>query len=196
MNVQMVMVIDNAIHDKEHMQFTTMLYSRLKSTGILFAIATNWDRFKEMVRVVLPTRIVLTGSALRFHRKVADPVILFNQRVIRFAIENKIRLVGICFGAQILAHACGGKIEACASGFQVGERRLSHSGDRVQVAFHDRIVYTRKMQRFTKALDWMALKDRLPQTIAAFQVRGLPIYGYLFHPEVHEESFGRYLIDG
>ncbi len=113
------------------------------------------------------------------------------------AIKGRFPLLGVCFGAQYLAHHFGGEVKAC------NKREYG----RAHLAFVDR-----NSPLFCGISDhsqvWMSLGDtieRLPENYriiastdavknAAFQVEGEMTYGIQFHPEVYHSTEGKELL--
>lgn len=112
-------------------------------------------------------------------------------------IEGKLPLLGICYGAQYLAHSHGGKVGS--SGTREYGRaafKLVDSGDPLM-----------KDLPLTSQV-WMSHGDtinELPASFktigstetvanAAYRIEGEPSWGIQFHPEVHHSEFGKQLL--
>lgn len=113
------------------------------------------------------------------------------------AIKGKLPLLGVCFGAQYLAHHFGGEVKAS------NKREYG----RANLAFVDR-----QNKLFRNVSDhsqvWMSHGDtieRLPENYrviastadvknAAFQVTDEVTYGIQFHPEVYHSTEGKELL--
>ena len=78
---------------------------------------------------------LITGSR---HGAYEDhPFIRPLEDFIRKAYAEKVPVVGICFGHQIIAQAMGGKVEKFARGWSVGPTEYDFGGDRVTLnAWH------------------------------------------------------------
>ena len=83
---------------------------------------------------------LITGSR---HGAYEDhPFIAPLEAFIRKANAEKVPMVGICFGHQIIAQAMGGKVEKFAGGWAVGPQDYDFGGDQVTLnAWHqDQVV--------------------------------------------------------
>ena len=113
------------------------------------------------------------------------------------AIKGKLPLLGVCYGAQYLAHFFGGEVMPSDSR-EYGRAKLE-SIDTTSVLFK---------QISDQTQVWMSHGDtieRLPENYkiiastadvrnAAFQVEGEPSYGIQFHPEVYHTTEGTQLL--
>lgn len=113
------------------------------------------------------------------------------------AIKGHLPLLGVCFGAQYLAHHFGGEVKAC------NKREYG----RANLAFVDRqSILFRGISDHSQV--WMSHGDtieRLPENYriiastadvknAAFQVNDEVTYGIQFHPEVYHSTEGKELL--
>lgn len=113
------------------------------------------------------------------------------------AIKGHLPLLGVCFGAQYLAHHFGGEVKAC------NKREYG----RANLAFVDRqSILFRGISDHSQV--WMSHGDtieRLPENYriiastadvknAAFQVADEVTYGIQFHPEVYHSTEGKELL--
>lgn len=115
--------------------------------------------------------------------------------LIRAAREKRLPIFGICFGAQLLAHAFGGKVERDVEHEEFGTFPVATNDDAIfdmlfadapdsfmaQCSHHDRIVALPP-----KAVA-LASSARCP--IQAFVFPGEDIYGFQFHPERNKADF-------
>lgn len=112
-------------------------------------------------------------------------------------IEGKLPLLGICYGAQYLAHSHGGK---------VGSSRTREYG-RASLRLADAEDPLMKGLPASSQV-WMSHGDtinELPASFrtigstetvvnAAYRIEGEPSWGIQFHPEVHHSEFGKQLL--
>ena len=113
-------------------------------------------------------------------------------------IRKQYPVLGICYGAQFLAHSSGGKVESAGSR-EYGRAHLSKL-DNTNPLF-------KNIQAGTQV--WMSHGDtitNLPETFqiiastddvvaAAFNIAGEPTWGVQFHPEVFHTEDGIKLLD-
>lgn len=115
-------------------------------------------------------------------------------------IKGKMPLLGVCYGAQYLAHFYGGSVEA-SNKREYGRANLTTFFDEADALFGKRI------QPGTQV--WMSHSDtisKLPENgvllastqdvkNAAFRIEGEQTYGIQFHPEVYHSTDGKQLLE-
>ncbi|CAI8352065.1 MAG: Gamma-glutamyl-L-1-hydroxyisopropylamide hydrolase [Alphaproteobacteria bacterium UBA4588] len=114
---------NNAKMDPRHPQYATMftsMFAAISAPLSCTAIAVKDGIFPESVDTF--DGYLITGSACG----VYDDEPWINQLIffVREAHAQKIPLMGICFGHQLLAHALGGWAEKSEKGWGVGERTV------------------------------------------------------------------------
>lgn len=119
--------------------------------------------------------------------------------IVRIAHYRGIPVLGVCFGAQLIAAVFGGEVVRDAENEEVGthplRRTLHGQVDRLfegipssfdaQCAHHDRIV------RVPEGATVLAESDRCP--VQAFRVGEGMTYGIQFHPERSVADFRRFI---
>lgn len=115
-------------------------------------------------------------------------------------IKGKIPLLGICYGAQYLAHFFGGKVEP-SNKREYGRAHLTHFFDEADA------IFGKNIQKGSQV--WMSHSDtitRLPEngillastaevTHAAYRIQGEITYGIQFHPEVYHSTDGKQFLE-
>ncbi|MFN4085767.1 MAG: glutamine-hydrolyzing GMP synthase [Spirosomataceae bacterium] len=113
------------------------------------------------------------------------------------AIRGKVPVLGVCYGAQLLAHTSGGEVKA-SSIREYGRAILSEVApenplmvgvpvsSQVWMSHGDTIVST------PEQFDLIASTDAVK--VAAFQVQGELTFGIQFHPEVTHSLDGKTLL--
>lgn len=114
------------------------------------------------------------------------------------AIKGKLPLLGVCYGAQYLAHFFGGQVSP-SNKREYGRANLSFVN--AEDAFFKGVP--------TESQVWMSHADtilnlpenaeRLASTAdvenAAYKINGEPTYGIQFHPEVYHSSDGKQVLE-
>lgn len=134
--------------------------------------------------------VILSGSPFSVRDEQAPQVDLSQ-------IKGRIPLLGVCYGAQYLAHNCGGEVGRSDSR-EYGRAMLSKvCGDNPLIA---------GVSQTTQV--WMSHGDTiisLPDTykiiastddvpVAAYQIEGEQTWGIQFHPEVYHSSEGTQIL--
>ncbi|MDR3297150.1 MAG: glutamine-hydrolyzing GMP synthase [Prevotellaceae bacterium] len=134
--------------------------------------------------------VILSGSPFSVYDAAA-----FKIRLASF--RGKLPVLGICYGAQLLAHECGGRVEP-AGMREYGRANLQ------RIAADDQLL--RGIDEGAQV--WMSHGDtitQLPQNFdvvastkevhnAAYKVSGEPTWGVQFHPEVFHTQCGSQLL--
>lgn len=135
--------------------------------------------------------VILSGSPY----SVYDPVAF---KIDLRSIRRRFPVLGICYGAQLMVHESGGKVESAGSR-EYGRANLSFienedallndipSGSQIWMSHGDSI--TRLPDHFQK----IASTDNVE--LAAFKVDDEPTWGVQFHPEVFHTLDGIQILD-
>ena len=112
--------------------------------------------------------------------------------------RNKFPLLGVCYGAQLMAHVEGGSVEACAIR-EYGRANLEPvkgdaatlmkgitKGSQVWMSHGDTIV------KLPENFEVVAKTESIP--VAAYKIKGEETYGIQFHPEVTHSTEGKELL--
>lgn len=148
---------------KHGIKFTYVYYSDLETF-----LLTN----KEKVDLIF-----LCGSAKRILRD-GDEFPLID-----VLMKKKIRIIGVCFGFQLLAHKSGGKIEE--GRFVNGIRQIDLDGEKDGVYFN----YSDRIKELPKK--WKVMSRSADTINIATTNKWI---GYLFHPEKSDKDFDKYLL--
>ena len=168
-------------------QFTQLIARRVREIGVYceihpFSIVPQWE---PSIR-----GYILSGS----HHSVRDlesPTIDFSE------LGKKAPVLGICYGAQMIASQLGGQVEASSSR-EYGRANLNYvNGD--NLLFKGIEPGTQVWMSHADTISWvpdsfqiLASSEVVP--IAGFQVKNKNLYGIQFHPEVtHTLEGGRLL---
>jgi GMP synthase (glutamine-hydrolysing) len=134
--------------------------------------------------------IILSGS----------PYSVYNQKSPRIPLESmrgKFPLLGICYGAQYLAHIEGGKIEPS----QIREYGRAHLQQITDSLLFDGIEEGSQiwMSHGDTIMELPAHFERIASTEsvenAAYKIPNEPTYAIQFHPEVYHSTDGKKLLE-
>lgn len=103
----------------------------------------------------------------------------YESEVIEFCVKNHLPLLGVCRGAQMIAHYFGASLEKCEG--HIGEHGISWSsgGSESVNSFHHYKITLLGAELKCEAVS----EDR---GVEAFSHCSLPIYGIMWHPEREE----------
>ena len=121
------------------------------------------------------------------------------EKLINFGIENKIPIIGICRGMQVLNYFFKGKIEKNDSSNHVSTRHIVEIiqenfqkilGNEVQVnSYHNNIITKTGL-----ALDLKPFAISSDGTVEGFFHKKLPILGVMWHPERERDSINESIL--
>ncbi len=129
---------------------------------------------------------ILTGGDSVGDSPVRDAT---EKTLLKFAIENKLPLYGICRGLQLLHVYFGGKLSQCDADVHVAkEHEVDITPGAFQSCFESESIRVNSYHHFGfKASDVDKQLDVVAQTsdeiVEAMGVKGLPIFATMWHPE-------------
>lgn len=169
-------------------QTTQLIGRRVRETGT-FCEILPYNRFPSEDKDVIG--VILSGSPLSVY---ADDAFLPDLSY----IKGKLPLLGICYGAQLLSHQYGGRVEQAGSR-EYGRAGLSFvdtscplfegisKGSQVWMSHGDSITAIPEGYKVTASTDSVRF--------AAFQSLSEPVWGVQFHPEVVHTLEGARMIE-
>ncbi len=168
-------------------QFTQLIARRVRELNVYCEI----HPFNHLPELTSPVKgVILSGSPCSVRDHTAP-----NPDLTPFLARTP--LLGICYGAQLLAHQQGGEVKPSSSR-EYGRARLSgiagnnpllrsiSTSTQVWMSHGDTIT------QLPPGFEPIASTDTVP--IAAFRVAGQETYGIQFHPEVTHSSEGKTLL--
>lgn len=165
-------------------QYKQLIARRVRECGVLSEILPADTPTSDIISMA-PIGIILTGG----------PHSVYDENSPAYArelFELGIPVLGICYGAQLMAYACGGDVEPCnTSEYGITEASLSLSsalfeglseGETVLMSHTDRV--TELPVGFTN----IGVTADCPNAAFSNSTKGL--YGVQFHPEVRDTEHG------
>jgi len=174
----LLVVVDNgSVYTKSILDF-------LKTTNIKF----EQLRFDEISIASLDRYYSIILSGRRQNNPKMNAI---NAKIIKYSLENQKPLLGICYGAEILALTLGGTIKKMDAA-----RQGLHEIDVIE----DNPICNGKIRAFESHSYMIAKLDssfkQLARSLSCkfeiFQLKGHNIFGTQFHPEMSED--GRILL--
>ncbi len=168
-------------------QYTQLIARRIRELNVYCEIHP-WNKIPKIESNI--KGVILSGSPFSV-RDTTSP------RPDLSEIKGKVPLLGVCFGAQFLAHHFGGEVSP-SSTREYGRANLSF--------VDSNNILTRGMSNDSQV--WMSHGDtiaRIPSNysiisstkdveIAGYVINGEQTYGIQFHPEVYHTSEGKILL--
>ena len=168
-------------------QYNQLIARRVRDLGVyseLLPYSTSIQKIKE----IAPIGIILTGG----------PNSVFDKNAL--AIEKEvlslgIPILGICYGAQLIAHLCGGKVVS-ATTKEYGKKEISYSEcdlfDSLEKENVCWMSHTDFVSTLPEGFEILAKTSSCP--IAAYGNKQNKIYGIQFHAEVNHTVDGNKIL--
>lgn len=182
MSIEKVAVIDFGS------QYTHLIARRIRELRV-YSEVIPFNTDVTHLRKIKPKALILSGGPRSVYEENSPKI---RKEVLKWAIEEKIPILGICYGHQLLIHMLGGKVGRGGE----GEYGIST----LKILEKDIIFYKTPLKQNV----WMSHRDqvvKLPEhfvtlastpytPIAAYKSTDKPIYGLQFHPEVKHTKYG------
>ena len=170
----MLLVIDNgSVYTKNLTNFLDKLqinFDRQTPESLNLETIERYDSF------------ILSGR--RKNEKKTNEV---NSKIIRHSIENEKKLLGICYGAEILALTLGGTIRKIDS--------LQKGSEKIRICRHNEICndtihvfesHSFEISKLPDSLTHIGESDNCKYEIIQYAKK--PIFGTQFHPEMSDDG--------
>ncbi len=168
-------------------QYTQLIARRVRELNVYCEILP-YNKFPEDREGV--RGVILSGSPFSVNDANALQIDLTD-------IRGQYPVLGVCYGAQYLAHSSGGKVEACDS----------REYGRAKLAWHDQSEVLFNGVR-DNSIVWMSHGDSITEVpasfkliastdevkYASFHIEGEQTWGVQFHPEVYHSEDGTALL--
>ncbi len=163
------------------------------------SLSTDWHKFfkktsnlKNINWIILPNigkdiiKYIKKNKINRFILSGGEDIGIYKERditekeIIKLAIKNKIPLIGICRGMQLLYKFFNGKLTKTKKGSHIGKYHDVLIGKKIIKvnSFHNYGIKKVKLLKKFKIL--AATTDNF---VEGFKLNNFPIYGIMWHPE-------------
>ncbi len=171
-------------------QYCHLITRRIRNLGVYAEILPfniNIDRIKEM----MPKAIILSGGPGSVYEEKS-----LSKEFFRFTINNKIPVLGICYGHHLIMHMEGGKVEPKEKK-EYGKTSLEIQ--RESVLFNslkaNEIVWMSHGDQIIEIADGFKIYAKTETCpIAAYGNEEKMLYGVQFHPEVVNTPKGNIIL--
>lgn len=140
--------------------------------------------------------VVVSGS----HAMVTD-CLLWSERLaqwLKSCVDASVPVLGICYGHQVLAHACGGVVDYHPEGIEIGTRTIQLTAAAQQdllfanipCEFPAQLVHSQSVRKLPDTAILLASGEHEPHQ--AYRV-GQCAWGVQFHPEFSAQAMKKYI---
>lgn len=168
-------------------QYTQLIARRVRELNVYCEIHP-FNHYPELTPAV--KGVILSGSPYSVRDGLLTPSPLPTLR-------NKVPLLGVCYGAQLLAHESGGSVEASAIR-EYGRANLKHvninSPLMADISQHSQVWMSHGDTILALPENFEVVASTADVEVAGFSVNGEPTYGIQFHPEVYHSTEGMKLL--
>ena len=168
-------------------QYNMLIARRIRDLGVYCDLRA--DMTAEEIAAYAPIGIVLTGGPNSVYEKNAP-------HVAKTVFSLGIPVLGICYGAQLIAHTFGGEVGHAAQGEYgkcefcfVEDSPLSEGVPRESCCW---MSHTDRILSLPEGFSVLAKTQSCP--VAAFGNAEKGIYGVQFHPEVAHTEYGEAIL--
>ena len=172
----MLLVLDNGS------VYTKNLIDFLNQKNILFETQTPQNI--DLDKIDKYDSIILSGR-----RKNEKKINEVNSKIINHSIQNDKKLLGICYGAEILALTLGGTIRKTNS-LQKGSETINIFKENPISKGSMKVFESHgfEISKLPRTLVSLAESENCKYEIVMFE--GKPIFGTQFHPEMSQDGYG------
>ena len=171
-------------------QYAQLIARRVRENNVYSEIVPHSLSAKE-ISDYQPTGIIFSGGPTSVNADGApqiDPEIY----------ELGIPILGICYGAQLIALQCGGKVDRNEQG-EYGRTEMTVSSPGLLLADLDTGAHPVWMSHFDAIVEGpegsVVTASSANAPVAAFESPERKLYGVQFHPEVHHTPCGENLLN-
>ena len=167
-------------------QYAQLIARRVREAHVYSEIVPNTITAEE-IRARKPVGVIFSGGPASVHVEGAPTI---DTEI----YDAGVPLLGICYGAQLLALQLGGEVAKTGRG-EYGRAALSVHGSSSFVVGGEQDVWMSHFDTITKAPEGFTTVASTPDTpAAAFESDERKIYGVQFHPEVVHTPRGQELL--
>ena len=168
-------------------QYTQLIARRIRELNVYCEIHP-YNKIPEITEHI--KGVILSGSPFSVRDAEAPNPDLSQLR-------GKVPVLGVCYGAQLMAHQSGGKVEASNSR-EYGRANLNYidqtcklvqnmsAGSQVWMSHGDTIL--------NLPTDFEVIASTTDVKVAGYHIKGEKTYGIQFHPEVYHATEGMVLL--
>lgn len=175
-------------------QVTQLIARRIRECGV-YAEIVPYSISLDALRAASPRGVILSGGPSSVYDADA-PRLSFSVETL--AGEHGIPVLGICYGLQLIAHQCGGRVVASQRReYGRAELWVDDPNDPLFEGIPSPTVVWMSHGDAVAAVpeDFEPIAHTESAPYAAIRHRTIPIRGVQFHPEVHHTEFGARMLE-
>ncbi|MFX1411131.1 MAG: glutamine-hydrolyzing GMP synthase, partial [Promethearchaeota archaeon] len=174
-------------------QYCHLIARRIRDLGVYSEIFP-YDIDLKIIKEISPNGIILSGGPGSVYEKGSPKL---SEEFYDFVRENKIPVLGICYGFHLVIHQLGGRTEPHdQKEYGRTEIKIVKSKGLLESLKKSEIVWMShgdQVKEMPSGFEVLAKTDTCP--IAAYQNEELKIYGVQFHPEVVHTPKGNIILE-
>jgi GMP synthase (glutamine-hydrolysing) len=168
-------------------QYTQLIARRVRELNVYCEI----HPFNKIPKLTADIKgVILSGSPCSVRDQGSPDVDLA-------VFENKIPVLGVCYGAQLIAHKSGGSVLP-STNREYGRAKLTTVDQHVNLLKEislDTQVWMSHADTIASVPESFEVIASTPSVkVAAYRIKGKDVYGIQFHPEVTHTSEGKNLL--
>ncbi len=169
-------------------QYNQLIARRVRDMGVfceLMPYSTPIEKIKE----IAPIALILTGGP---NSVFEEEALVIDADILKLGIP----VLGICYGAQLLAHLSGGKVSTTDGAKEYGKQNIAYKDcDLFDGIAQQNVVWMSHTDYVSKlGGDFKILASTKTCPIAAFGDTDKKLYGVQFHPEVVHTADGNKIL--
>ena len=167
-----------------------------KLGGIPLLVPNSIKNINDFLIEIKPDAIILSGGENLGENQERDTT---ESHLIKYGIENKLPIFGVCRGMQIMNHYFGGSVTTTndkkhvgkSHNIQINDSRLDTSNEIIVNSYHDNVIHKTDL---SPDFDILA-ENQNDKTIEALIHKKFPIVGVMWHPERDQNKFNLKLVE-
>ncbi|GIL72048.1 hypothetical protein Vretimale_551 [Volvox reticuliferus] len=175
-------------------QYTQLITRRVREL-CMFSMLFPGDASLERIKSANPHVVILSGGPNSVHVEGSPRV---PEGFFEYCAENKIPVLGICYGMQMITHLLGGEVKPAVHGGEYGRMPMDISPSSQLFDFISSTTVNVWMSHGDEAIKlpegFSAVAKSHQGAIVAIENTQRQIYGFQFHPEVMHTEHGMEMI--
>ena len=169
-------------------QYNQLIARRVRELKVYCEVKPYYTSVDE-IKKLNPKGIIFTGGPNSVYSEKAP---MCDKEIFNLNIP----ILGICYGAQLIAHLLGGKVESALER-EYGKTSITLKDSPIFEGISKENIcwmsHTDKVVKLPEGFEVTAFTQQCP--VAAYENKDKKIYGVQFHPEVNHTLFGKEMLN-